>query len=93
MIDYLTLSIKAFQVNGELKSDLLREKLDAIVAPMSMTNPDDVVIYEFDEKGGTIRKLPDYYGIPSDKNYLNQSLADTNQLYDQLLEIQEENEG
>jgi hypothetical protein len=42
------------------------------------------------EVNGTIEKLTDYEGIPSDKNYLNQSLAEGSYLFDSLLEIEQE---
>ena len=93
LINYLTLAVKAYQVDEELKSEMLRKKLNAVVPPKSMVNPDDLAIYELDDKEGTIIKLPDYYGIPSDKNYLNQSLADSNMFYETILEIQDDNES
>ena len=93
LINYLTLAVKAYQVSEELKSEMLREKLNAVVPLKSVVNPDDLVLYELNEKNGTITKLPDYYGIPSDKNYLNESLAESNLSYDTILEIQEDNES
>ncbi|MES2703879.1 MAG: AAA family ATPase [Bacteroidota bacterium] len=93
LINYLTLAVKAYQISKELKYELLKEKLAAIVPPKSMVNPDDLAIYELDEKEGKIIKLADYYGIPSDENYLNQVLANSNLLYDALLEIEEDNES
>jgi hypothetical protein len=46
-----------------------------------------VQVYELED--GIIKKLPNFHGIPSDNNYLNKSLADTNSLFDELLEIEE----
>ena len=45
----------------------------------------DLVIYEMNEITGTITKLGNYEGIPSDQNYLNQSLVEGNRLFDALL--------
>jgi hypothetical protein len=56
----------------------------------SIVNPKDAAIYQLDDINGVIARLPDYKGIPSDNNYLNQSLADGNRLFDSLLEIEEE---
>ena len=51
-------------------------------------DPDQLVVYELDEKNGTIVRLEDYKGIPSDENFLNDSLAETNQLFSELQEIE-----
>jgi hypothetical protein len=45
--------------------------------------------YELTEQG-EIRELATYKGLPSDENYLNLSLGETNQLFDDLLEIEEQ---
>ena len=42
------------------------------------------------EKDGSITKLETIDGIPSDKNYLNETLAEGNLLFDSLLEIEQE---
>ncbi len=44
-------------------------------------------IYELNDASGEIIKLPDYKGLPSDENFLNDSLAESNQLFTQLQEI------
>ncbi len=49
----------------------------------------DVVVYQLNEVDGTINKLASPEGIPSDKNYLNQSIREGNLLFDSLLEIEE----
>jgi hypothetical protein len=46
-------------------------------------------VYELTEKG-EIRLLDNYKGLPSDDNYLNLLLAETNQSFDDLLEIEEQ---
>ena len=45
---------------------------------------------QLDEKNGSITKLEMIEGIPSDKNYLNESLAEGNLLFDSLLEIEQD---
>jgi hypothetical protein len=52
----------------------------------------DVVVYQLDN-AGNITKLPDYEGIPSDDNFLNKSLAEGNELFGSLLEIEQDYEG
>jgi len=96
LINYLTLAVKA-----DLTYTMLSEKKYKFgdpqfrytneIVPMSSTvKADDLVIYELNENNGSIIKLGSFEGIPSDKNYLNQSLAETNRLFDSLLEIEEE---
>jgi predicted ATPase len=90
IINYLSLAIQADYLKEKIHSEELRKKLNAIVPLKSTISASDVAIYQLDEKDGTIRKLPTFEGIPSDKNLLNQSLANGNELFDQLLEIEQE---
>ncbi len=92
IINYLTLAIKAFTLSKGIeasgKRQELSERLEKIVPLVSAVNPDDVVIYELDNNGKII-KLDSYNGLPSDENYLNEELGETNELFAQLLEIQQ----
>ena len=96
LINYLTLCVKAESVYTVLKNkkfklgDLEYSKTNKIVPMSSLVKSNDLAIYELDERDGSIRKLGNYEGIPSDKNYLNQSLAESNCLFDSLLKIEEE---
>jgi hypothetical protein len=65
-----------------------KNKLNNIVPLASTVKSDDLVIYELNEKDGTIKILPDYRGLPSDENYLNSGLEDSNELFAQLQEIE-----
>ena len=60
-----------------------------IVPLLSTVKPIDLIIYELDEKEGSIKKLEAYNGLPSDENELNERLGDGNELFAQLLEIQQ----
>jgi hypothetical protein len=71
------------------KQDLLN-KLYAIVQENSQIASDHVQVYELNEINGTISSLPNTYGIPSDKNYLNQFIKKGNEIFDSLLELEEE---
>jgi len=95
--EYLLSKIKKSQgnlidtaVKYNLEDRTLEDELNKIVPVKSVISSEDVVIYQLDERNGTISKLPDPEGIPSDKNYLNQSIAKGNRLFDALLEIEEE---
>jgi len=96
LINYLTLAVKANSVYKMLKekkyklSDPEFGYTNEIVPMSSTLNSDDLDIYELDETEGTIKKLGDFEGIPSDKNFLNKSLSKANLLFDSLLEIEEE---
>ena len=46
------------------------------MVPSSTVNANDLAIYELDEFDGSIKKLPDYQGLPSDENTLNCNLED-----------------
>jgi predicted ATPase len=77
ILNALTLAIKAKGIKNQ-----------NIVPKKSCINIEDVSIYELTENG-IIRKLPTVDGLPSDDNYLNNHLAKSNQLFDQLLELEE----
>lgn len=89
LINYLTLAIKAESVdkNVNMTPESIT-KLNEIVPLDSMIKGDFVVIYEFNEINGTINKLDNYKGLPSDENYLNNGLEDSNELFAQLQEIE-----
>jgi hypothetical protein len=88
LINYLTLTVKAEMVKGKMNSEGSLEKLGEIVPLESTVNSDDLVIYELNEMDGTIKKLEDYKGLPSDNNELNSKLEDSNELFAQLQEIE-----
>jgi hypothetical protein len=94
LINYLSIAVQGGYLLTELnkKSDPfdLIERLDAIVPKASLILGDELVVYQLDEKNGTITKLGSTEGIPSDKNYLNQSIRHGNEMFDALLEIEEE---
>lgn len=96
LINYLSLAIHSFHLYSEITNkedslDLaLLDRLDTVVPAKSMISSDNVAIYQLDESNGTIFQLSNAEGIPSDKNYLNQSIRRGNELFDSLLEIEEE---
>lgn len=88
LINYLTLAVKAEMVKSSLTSEESMNKLSEIVPLKSTVKAEELVIYELNEKDGTIIKLADYKGLPSDENYLNDGLEDSNELFAQLQEIE-----
>ena len=63
--------------------------LDEIVPEKASTPLQDVAIYELDENTGTISKLKESFGLPSNENYLNDELGESNVLFSELLEIED----
>lgn len=90
LINYISLAVKANELKEKIKTKELKDRLNEIVPVNSTVNPKELAIYELDEESGSISKLGDFEGIPSDKNFLNVSLAEGNQLFDSLLEIEED---
>jgi hypothetical protein len=93
LINYLTLAVKAGTLFNSInnKEDYKTEgpAITQIVPEKSFVMPDDLVIYELNENDGTIKLLESYKGMPSDENYLNQGISESNELFAQLLEIQQ----
>jgi len=94
IINYLTLCVKAKSVYAKLeieKSNLGDSELvqaNEIVPISAAIDSNNLVIYELNEIDGSIKKLPDYNGLPSDENKLNYVLEDSNELFAQLQEIE-----
>ncbi len=95
IVNYLTLAIKAHFLKNKLygesvyKRNSNKSKLSEIIPLSATVGSDNVAIYEMDEAKGLIRKLDTLNGIPSDNNYLNARLEETNELFAKLLKIQQ----
>lgn len=85
IVNYLTLAIKANEIN--CKNEELNKQLETIIPSKSRVSINEVAIYEMD--GGKIQKLNHYMNIPSDENYLNNSLRETDEMFQELLEIED----
>ena len=94
IINYLTLCVKAESVYKTLTvkkfklSDPEFSETNEIVPMSSTVNANNLAIYECNEIDGSITKLTDYKGLPSDENKLNDGLEDSNELFAQLQEIE-----
>lgn len=97
IVNCLSLAVKADKLKQRLAQtidvDELIQQLSQIVPLHACTSPDQLAIYELNEQDGSIRLLPNFMGIPSDENYLNQFLAESNEQYDELLGIEQEMEA
>ena len=97
IINYVSLAIKAYNIQKKIddsnindtKQKLYKEKLYQIIDKESCIEPNTVSVYEV--KNGGVKKLKTYgNGIPSDDNELNNELAAGNDIFSDLLEIENE---
>lgn len=88
LINFLPIAVKAHKLIYKTKSENIRKAISEIIPLKSLINSDDLAIYEINDKG-SITKLKDYNGIPSDENYLNNDLGKANDLFVKLLEIED----
>ena len=93
VINYLSIVIQGYELGRKIesseKADVLKVKLNNVVSEKSLVSSENVAIYELDAQG-RIRRLPNFEGIPSDRNLLNAMLEEGNIIFDVLLEIEEE---
>jgi ABC-type multidrug transport system ATPase subunit len=79
---------KDILAHGE-KERLLR-RLKEVIDIDALVDAEDLIVFQANEKDGTVKKLPTFEGIPTDKNYLNQFLRFSNEIFDRLLELEQE---
>jgi predicted ATPase len=94
IINYLSISIQGKYLEDKIKKasdhNKLLEKLYNLIPEKSLISANNVIVFQLNEVDGSIDKLDAIHGIPSDKNYLNDRLADGNHLFDSLLELEQE---
>ena len=71
------------------KETQLNSEVGRVVPLDSVVDPDDLAIYELDEKEGSIKLLGNYNGLPSDENKLNVELGTTNDRFAELFKIED----
>lgn len=89
ILNYLTVFVKAHNICKNGISDVIKQKINSIVPMQSMVAPETLSVYELDERNGTYSRLETYKGMPSDENYLNNSLADSNEKFAKLLDLED----
>ena len=90
IINYMALFIKAYQISsGMVLAPEKKQALNEIVPTESHLSPNQLFVYELDEKAGLYSRLEDYNGMPSDENYLNNGLAESNEKFAKLLELED----
>lgn len=90
IINYLMLAIKASEIERKAKVNKdVKSKIYEIVPENAITHLKSVTIYELNEVDGTITKLKQSSGLPSNEHYLNNLLGETNILFSKLMEIED----
>jgi len=93
LINYLVRTIKADEVYEKISKSTNRDELSSslvkLVPNEARVNKNDWVVYELNETDGSIIKLDNYEGLPSDYNYLNSKMAEINTTFAQILEIED----
>lgn len=90
IVNYLSIAVKGHELYKLHHSDSFVSKLDNIIPSASTVNSEDLVIYEFNDVDGSISKLDNYRGLPSDENYLNANLGQLNDIFTDLLELEDQ---
>ena len=83
LVNYISVAVEA----GNIRNEANKEQIRKIIPLSALIKSEDLVIYELDEKEGTVRLLGDYNGIPSDENMLNLQIDETNNLFADLLDL------
>lgn len=90
VINFLMLAIKASEIERKAKANKdVKSKIYEIVPEKATTPLNSVTIYELNEVDGTITKLEQSTGLPSNEHYLNNILGETNILFSKLMEIED----
>jgi predicted ATPase len=93
IINFLCIAIQADilknKINTAKNKQELLEKLEKVMPAKATISANDVAVYQLNDEG-IFSALSTEYDIPSDNNYLNDFLKEGNELFDALLEIEEE---
>lgn len=89
IINFLTIFVKAYNLCRNGIPDGVKQQINSIVPLQSVVDPETLYVYELDEVNGTYSRLETYKGMPSDENYLNNSLADSNDKFAKLLDLED----
>jgi hypothetical protein len=82
--------MKAFKVKEQANGNVdLLKKIEAIVSIKSCIDPNLTGIYQIDDEGKVV-SIKSERGLILDNNFLNDSLENTNDLFNELLDIEDE---
>ena len=86
ILSYITLAAKVFELS--IKS-VPKDRLEKIVPVQSAADGNKIRVYET-QQNGSIKKLESYDNLPSDENLLNKAMALGNELFAELLDLEQE---
>lgn len=89
LLVYLSLCVEANRLKHKVSTYALKSNLSKIVPLTSTVDGSDLVVYQLNEINGEITKLKNYKGLPSDDNDLNNGLADANDDFSKLLDLED----
>ena len=87
IINYLTLAVQAQELYEKAGYGDTKTEIFTVVPEKSLVAAHDVVIYELDERDGSIKAVKWHDGLPSDDNTLNNELGEANLIFSRLMEI------
>lgn len=90
IVNYLTLAVKAYEIWQKMigcKNEELKNRLSEIIPANACVDMKKLNVYEL--AGGTAHLLDYVDGILTDDNFLNNLLGETNDLFNDLLDIEE----
>lgn len=94
VVSYLSLAVQGKLLHQRLieagGQESLLARLEQVIPLTALVDPAELAIYQSDESTGTLTRLGCVDGLPDDRNYLNDLLREGNELFDRLLEIEEE---
>ena len=89
ILNYVMLAIKAASIVERLGDNKeAKIKVFDVVPQDAITPLQNVIIYAIDDNG-SIKKLEEVLGLPTNENYLNDELGKNNTMFSELLEIEE----
>lgn len=86
MISYITLAAKAFELAAK---GVPSESIEKIIPIKAAVDGEKISVYEMQEDG-SITKLRNYDNLPSDENVLNKAMAQGNESFADLLDLEQE---
>ena len=89
LINYITIATKAYTIWEQIKDSDLMVQLNNIVPRLAAIDIAKLNIYELSTDGSS-KQLKQVNNIPTDDNLLNNLLGETNDLYNDLLDIEEQ---
>lgn len=92
VIDELSLAVKAGTLLKKVTNNNIKEAIGRVLPVTSCLTAEQLSVYEIKDDGCVV-ELPNYDGLPSDDNFLNASLMESNERFNQLLEIEDGLEG